>query len=260
MSRRWVTLALVAATTIAPLATADAPTSAHRWARNDPARPQPPVLIPKSAVLGLRPPADATVLFDGRGLDAWAVPPASGWNVKAGILYPGGIKDNHLVTRATFGSLQLHLEFRTPFPPVGEGQHRGNSGVFLMGVYEIQIVDSVDNPTYADGLPGAVYGQTPPRVVAARPPGEWQSLDIYFEPPQFAGDAIVAPPYVTVILNGILVQDHQPIFGDTKFDPPRYLTRASEGPIGLQDHGAPTDLVGFRNIWVRSLGAVADEP
>jgi hypothetical protein len=241
-------------TAITPVTTV----SPGRWARNDPARPQPPERVPGGAVLGLAPPPDAIVLFDGRSLEAWVIPPGSGWAIRDGVLVPGGLIDNHLETRQRFGSLQLHLEFRTPFPAAGEGQHRGNSGVFLLGVYEIQIVDSFRNPTYADGLPGAIYGQVPPSVVAVRPPGEWQSLDIVFDAPRFDHERLVSPPFVTVLLNGIVVQNHQQILGDTKFDPPAYRTRANEGPIGLQDHGAMTDLVGFRNIWVRPI-ATADD-
>lgn len=232
------------------------PAGAAEWRTNDPARPQPPTLLPRQAVLDLRPPADAIVLFDGSGLDAWIVPPDSGWASRGGSLLPGGRVFNKLLSRESFGDLQLHLEFRTPTPPSGEGQHRGNSGVFLMGVYEIQILDSFNNPTYADGTLGAVYGQTPPLVLAPRPPGVWQSFDIYFQAPRIADGAVVEPPYVTVVLNGIVVQQHQRIFGDTssKPEPAAYHTVASTGPIGLQDHGSADCRVAFRNIWVRALG------
>ncbi len=259
-------LVAVLAMVAVPSSARSAPSAAvapaqRRWAPNDPGRPLPPTLEPRGAVLGLAPPPDATVLFDGHGLGAWEVASnAGGWTEQDGVMIPGGFRFNKLLSKARFGSMQLHLEFREPSPAAGSGQHRGNSGVFLMGVYEIQLLDSVDNPTYADGTLGAIYGQTPPRVIAARAPGEWQSLDVIFDAPRFAGARVQSPPYATVILNGIVIHDHQEIYGDTSSRPTPlgFATRLEEGPIGLQDHGTATDRVAFRNIWVRPIGATLD--
>lgn len=235
---------------------------AENWKKNDPERPQPPSVVPRGAVLGMAAPSDATVLFDGSNLDAWNVPAASGWSIRDGTLIPGGRVFNNMMSKARFGDIQLHLEFREPSPPRGKGQERGNSGVFLMGRFEIQIVDPIENPTYADGTMAAIYGETPPLVIAARRSGQWQSLDIYFEAPHANGASVTAPAYVTVVLNGVLVHNHQVIHGDTgskATSPPSYLTAATDGPIGLQDHGSPTTRVAFRQIWVRPLGKSADE-
>ena len=227
------------------------------WPPNDPNRPQPSRMPVAAAILDLPPPPDAVRLFDGRGLSQWnlAADPHGGWHVSHGLMLPGGKVFNWLFSRRRFGSVQVHLEYREPNPPAGSGQERGNSGVRLMGVYEIQILDAEHNQTYADGLPGAVYGQTPPAVVPLMRPGAWQSLDILFEAPRFAGTRLLRPAYVTVLLDGIVVQDHQEIFGDTSANkvPLGYATHAERGPIGLQDHGQPSSLVAFRDIWVRPL-------
>jgi hypothetical protein len=227
------------------------------WPPNDLARPQPPRMPVSGALLGVPAPPDALVLYDGRGLGQWnlAADPHSGWHQSRGLMLPGGKVFNWLFSKRSFGSVQVHLEFREPAPARGNGQERGNSGVRLMGVYEIQILDADHNRTYADGLPGAVYGQTPPIVVPVRRPGQWQSLDILFDAPRFEAERLVRPPRVTVLLDGIVVQDHQVIFGDTSAHkvPLGYVTRTDRGPIGLQDHGEPTSIVAFRNIWVRPL-------
>ncbi|HEU5422634.1 MAG TPA: DUF1080 domain-containing protein, partial [Nitrolancea sp.] len=168
-----------------------------------------------AANLGLPPPPDATVLFDGRGLGQWnlAADPGGGWRQSDGLMLPGGKVFNWLFTKRSFGSVQLHLEFREPHPARGAGQERGNSGVRLMGAYEIQILDADHDSTYADGVLGAVYGQTPPSVLPVMASGTWQSLDILFDAPRFQGNRLVRPPYVTVMVDGIVVQDHQEIFG-----------------------------------------------
>ena len=157
-------------------------------------------------------------------------------------------------TKERFGDIQLHLEFATPAQPSGNGQARGNSGVFLMGRFEIQILDSYHNPTYPDGQAAAVYGQHPPLVNASRPPGEWQTYDILFTAPRFAADgALRKPAYVTVLHNGVLVQDHAECYGPTGHRiSPRYSPQdaATTGPLKLQDHHNP---IRFRNIWVRPL-------
>jgi len=246
---------IIAALGLAPAAAV--PAATQPWPPNDPGRPQPPRVAVAQAVLGLPPPPDAVVLYDGHGLGQWnlAADPRGGWHQSGGRMLAGGKVFNWLFTRRRFGSVQVHVEFREPSPPQGEGQERGNSGVRLMGVYEIQILDADHNATYADGLPGAVYGQTPPAVLPVMAPGRWQSLDILFDAPRFRGRKLLRPPYVTVLLDGVVVQDHQRIFGDTSAHkiPLGYLTRAERGPIGLQDHGQASSLVAFRNIWVRPL-------
>jgi 3-keto-disaccharide hydrolase len=210
-----------------------------------------------AATLGAPAPSDALVLYDGHGLAQWnlTADPHGGWHQSREVMLPGGKVFNWLFSKRSFGSVQLHLEFREPDPPGGSGQERGNSGVRLMGVYEIQILDADHNRTYADGLPGAVYGQTPPLIVPVMHPGRWQSLDILFDAPRFQGKRLLRPPYVTVLLDGIVVQDHQAIFGNTSANkiPLGYVTRAARGPIGLQDHGQPSSIVAFRDIWVRPL-------
>lgn len=156
-----------------------------------------------------------------------------------------------LVTRRAFGDVQLHLEFATP-PALGEGQERGNSGVFLMGRYEVQILDSYDNMTYADGQAAAIFGQAPPLVNVSRPPGEWQTFDIVFRRPRFNADGSVAQPArMTVLHNGVLVQDNVTLMGQTAYMAvPRYERHADRLPIALQDHG---NRMRFRNVWVRNL-------
>lgn len=227
------------------------------WPPNDMSRPQPPRMPVSAAILGVPPPPDAVVLYDGHGLGQWnlAADPHSGWHQSHGLMLPGGRIFNWLFSRDSFGSVQLHLEFREPYPARGEGQERGNSGVRLMGVYEIQILDADHDQTYADGLAGAVYAQTPPLVLPVMRPGKWQSLDILFDAPRFQGQRLLRPAYVTVLLDGIVVQDHQEIFGNTSANriPLGYVTRSDRGPVGLQDHGEASSLVAFRNIWVRPL-------
>lgn len=222
-----------------------------KWRVHDSSRPQPPVVIPSSFV-GAPAPADAVVLLGaGEDLSAWQMddgkPPS--WPVANGVLQSG---KGYLRTRAEFADIQLHLEFATPAQVKGEGQGRGNSGVFLAGVFEIQVLDSFENPTYADGQAAAMYGQHPPLVNASRPPGEWQSYDVVFTAPRFAADGTLsAPALVTVFHNGVLVHHARPFWGPTahkKIDP--YTPSAARGPLRLQDHGNP---VSFRNIWLREL-------
>jgi hypothetical protein len=158
----------------------------------------------------------------------------------------------NIATKRGFGDVQLHVEFMEPAPAKGEGQDRGNSGVFLMGIYEVQVLDSYQNPTYADGAVGAIYGQYPPIVNASRPPGEWQTYDIMFHRPRFdANGGLTSPARMTILFNGVLIQDDAVLTGPTahKQRPP-YARHADRLPLILQDHG---DLVRFRNIWVREL-------
>ena len=225
------------------------------WQTRDPNRPYPPRVEVQAAVV-TPPPSDAIVLFDGSDLSQWTNDPANGWSIQSdGTLMPGGHRRNYLASRQTFRDIQIHLEFRTPFPAAGEGQKRGNSGIFLMGIYELQIMDPVNNRTYGDGLPGSIFGQQPPLVLAARHPGEWQSYDIVFTAPRFEADKMLSPPRVTAYLNGVLVQKDRIIRGDTipRAQPPEYQTRINAGPLVIQDHGDATGLVRFRNIWVREI-------
>lgn len=218
---------------------------------NAPDKPKPPVVTP-AAFVNEPPPADAIVLFDGKDLSQWASgDSAAKWIVKDGYMevVPG---TGSLRTKRAFGDVQLHIEFRTPTPPHGESQERGNSGVFLMGHYEIQVLDVYHNDTYADGYTAAVYGQTPPLVNAARPPGEWQSYDIVFHRPHFNTDGSVeTPARVTVFWNGLLAQDNTVITGWTVHNQvAKYQPHADQLPLMLQDHENPTR---FRNVWVREL-------
>jgi hypothetical protein len=212
-------------------------------------RPQPRVVTPGTAG---QPPSDAVVLFDGSGLSGWTSVKSggeAGWKVEDGYMevVPG---TGDIQTREEFGSCQLHLEFRCPDVVKGDGQGRGNSGVFLMGRYEIQVLDCFENPTYPDGTTGGIYGQCPPLVNACRRPGEWQSYDIIWEAPQFDGGRVTKPAYVTVLLNGILLHHRQELRGGTQHRKlPEYAAHG-DGPLRLQDHG---DLVRFRNIWYRPL-------
>ena len=224
-----------------------------KWHVHDGDRPHPRVVAP-GAEVG-KPPADAIVLFDGKNLDAWQSDKGGGpakWKVENGYMeVAGGTGD--IVTRQKFGDYQLHVEFREPAPPTGNSQGRGNSGVFLAGIYEVQILDSYDNPTYADGQVSAIYGQTPPQVNAARPPGEWQSFDIVFTSPRFADGKMTSSGFVTVFHNGVLTQDRTALLGPSVHHAlPKWQPHDLAMPIKLQDHTFP---VRFRNIWVRPIAA-----
>jgi hypothetical protein len=227
------------------------------WHVHDPARPLPPVVTPGSFSEAATPPSDAIVLFDGKDLSQWRDQKTGGpapWTVVDGAAISA--KD-FIETTNTFGDIQLHLEFREPTPPHGDGQGRGNSGVFLMGKYEIQVLDCYNNKTYADGSTGGIYGQHPPLANSCRPPGEWQTYDIVFNVPHFDDDGkLVTPAYATVILNGVLLQNHQAIRGETNWRVPgEYKPVGPAGPLALQYHSNP---VAFRNIWVRPIPVVTD--
>jgi hypothetical protein len=220
---------------------------------HDSERPDPAVVSPGTPAN--RPPSDAVVLFDGTSHAGWKGREAP-WALVEGALtapaYVKGRKPNPIETIEGFGDVQLHLEFRTPPADSTTGQMRGNSGIWFMQRYEVQILDAYANPTYADGTIGALYGWKPPLVNAARPPGEWQSYDIVFERPRFANDGtLVRPAYATVFLNSVLVQNRQPFLGTTVWRKvATYAPHADSLPLQLQDHGSP---VSFRNIWVRRL-------
>ena len=228
-----------------------------RWKPNDPDRPLPPVIeagTSSTQEMPGRAPSDAVVLFDGKDLTKWEGEdgkPAK-WKVADG--YFEVVPHSGLIhTREAFGDCQLHVEFAEPVPAVGESQERGNSGVFLMGLYEIQVLDSYQNKTYADGQASAVYAQFPPLVNASRPPGQWQWYDIIFHGPRFDKDGkVLRPARVTVLHNGVLVQDNVELSGPTGHHVrPPYKPGPDKLPLSLQDHGNP---VRFRNIWIRELG------
>ena len=196
------------------------------------------------------PPSDAIVLFDGTDLSKWNN--AEKWQVNEGTMVTG---QGAIQTKEKFGDCQLHIEWSAPTPPKGSSQARGNSGVFFLGKYEIQVLDSFDNETYFDGQAGAVYKQTPPLANAMRPPGEWNTYDIFWTSPRFNEDgSLKSPAYVTAVHNGVLILNHFELKGDTPYNrPPRYEGHDETGPISLQDHGNP---VRFRNIWLRAIKPV----
>ena len=225
------------------------------WPPTDSTRPRPPIVTPASAGAPVPAPSDAIVLFDGKDLSRWRSEGGepAGWTVRDGYMEvkPGA---GAIQTVQGFGSVQLHIEWMSPTPPRGESQERGNSGVFLMGKYEVQVLDSYDNPTYADGQAASLYGQYPPLVNASRKPGEWQTYDIIFHAPKFKGDgSLEQPAVVTVIHNGVLVQDHVVLTGPTAHQArPPYAAHPDKLPLLLQDHGS---LVRYREVWVRELGS-----
>lgn len=210
--------------------------------------PEPKVVTPGEAN---SPPSDAIVLFDGKDLSQWEA--ASGgppkWIVKDGAATARG---GDIRTKQSFGDYQLHVEWAEPTEVKGEGQGRGNSGVFLADRYEIQVLDSYNNSTYWDGACGSIYKQWPPMVNANRKPGEWQTYDIIFEAPRFDEKGkLLKPGYATVLQNGIVVQNHSEILGSTAWDQaPHYEPHPLRQPIHLQFHGNP---VRFRNIWLREI-------
>ena len=223
-----------------------------RWRVHDLRRPQPPrVVPPMRECRGVRPPRGAVALFSGRSTTAFVGDRLPDWSVEGGALVAGARQPNRIATRRSFGDLELHLEYREPDPPRGVWQYRGNSGVFLMGRYEIQILDSYGSPTYPDGQTGALYGQAPPAFNAALAPGRWQCLDIVFTAPRFVHGTLRSPARVSVRHNGILVQDRARFLGPTAFaEIERYVPHPRMLPLALQDHGDGTSRVAFRNIWV----------
>jgi hypothetical protein len=226
-----------------------------KWHVHDGERPQPPLVTPGTFSTQEKagtPPSDAIVLFDGKDLTKWKGPKGEpGWKVENGeiVIVKGG---GTLTTKEEFGDIQLHLEFTAPTPPKGNGQGRSNSGLFFMGRYEFQILDSHNNPTYPDGQATALYGQVPPQVNASRAPGEWQTYDVVFTAPRFNEDGTVkSPGTVTALHNGVVVHNHSAyIGGSTHQRLAKYSKHGLTGPISLQDHGDP---VRFRNIWVRPI-------
>jgi hypothetical protein len=206
--------------------------------------PEPKVVSP--GTVGV-PPSDAIVLFDGKDLSQWKN--GENWIVKDGV---ATANKTGISTKQQFGDMQLHLEWASPAKVEGNGQGRGNSGVYLMGKYEVQILDSFDNKTYFDGQAASIYKQYPPLVNACRKPGEWQTYDIIFNAPRFEKDGKIAKPgFITVLHNGVLVQNHSELQGGTFYDrPPEYKAHPEKGAIDIQFHGNP---VQFKNIWVREF-------
>jgi hypothetical protein len=219
------------------------------WRVHDSKRPRPVVVTP-GPFAALPRPDDAVVLFDGKNLDAWTANggPAR-WVVEGEdlVVSPSG----DIQTQDHFGDIQLHVEWAAPKEVKGDSQGRGNSGIFLMGRYEVQVLDSYENPTYADGQAAALYGQRPPDVNVCRPPGEWQTYDIFFRAPRFTDGKLQAPAVITVVHNGVVVHHAHPLLGTTSHKAlPKYVAHDPKGPIRLQDHGNP---VRYRNIWCREL-------
>lgn len=235
------------------------------WAQTDPKATEQWEPVPKIVAPGnqdSKPPSDAVVLFDGRDLAQWESSkdhsPAR-WKVHDGVLTVDKAAGN-IQTRKHFTDYQLHLEWQVPKDITGEGQARGNSGLFLASTgpadegYEIQIMDSWKNTTYVNGQAASIYKQTPPLANAMRPPGEWQTYDVIWTAPRFAADgSLKSPAYVTLFHNGVLVQNHTRLAGETFYiGKPKYKPYA-EAAIKLQAHGDPSQPISFRNIWVRPL-------
>jgi len=220
------------------------PELTYKW------EPIPPVVTPGD---GTAPPSDAIILFDGKNMDQWEKPNGEpvGWKLEEGVMTI--VKGRGAIqTKQAFDDIQLHLEWRAPVEIEGEGQERGNSGIYFQGRYEVQILDCYENTTYVNGQTGSVYKQHIPLANVCRPPGEWQAYDIIFMAPRFKENgSLFSPATVTVLHNGVLLQNHVTIQGTTEhIGLPAYKTHPLKQPLLLQDHSNP---VSFRNIWVREL-------
>jgi hypothetical protein len=228
------------------------------WRVHDIRRPQPPVVDTGTASCSGPVPSDADVLFDGHGLGKWTGKHFSEWTDHGATFQSGGRIYNFLQSKEAFGDAQVHIEWMTPqqpHPPL-DPQHHGNSGVFLMGLYEVQIVDSYKNETYPDGAAGAIYGTAPPLANPTRPPGVWNCYDIVFRAPRFAGGKLESPGWVTVIFNGVVVLAHTMLMGPTATpngEVAHYAPHPPELPLDIQDHGNIESRDSFRNVWVRRL-------
>jgi hypothetical protein len=251
--RRILTVAALITATLSLVSLAQ---DLGKWQIHDRSRPHPPVVVPgttSTQEAAGKAPSDAIILFGGKDLSKWhseGNTPAK-WKVADGY-FEVVPKTGSLTTNQAFGDCQLHVEWATPNPPRGTDQDRGNSGVYLMGLFEVQVLDSYHSDTYADGQAGAVYGQYPPLVNVCRPPGQWQVYDIVFRGPRFdAGGKLLRKARITVLQNGVLIQDHVELTGPTahKARPP-YKPIPEKLPLSLQDHNHP---VRYRNIWIREL-------
>jgi len=219
--------------------------------------PQPSVVTPGKATTNAiqSPPSDAVVLFDGKDLSQWQKPngEAAGWRVHDGVMTVDK-STGDIRTKSEFGDFQLHIEWLIPENISGESQTRGNSGVYLQGLYEIQVLDNYNAETYVNGQAGSVYKQSPPLVNPIRKPGEWNSYDIIYTAPTFTKDGRYrTPPVVTVLFNGVLVQNQTIIQGITEYIGFPTIKEHGRGPILLQSHGDPSEPISFRNIWIREL-------
>lgn len=230
------------------------------WKAHDLSRPAPSVVTPNEKLGG--PPSDAVVLFDGTDMAQWrgAGGGEAKWKIVEGAM-ESVPNSGFVFSREEFGDCQVHLEFASPKTVKGNGQGRGNSGVFLLGEFEIQVLDSYENLTYADGGAGSIYGQHPPLVNASKKPGQWQSYDIVFRRPRFDDNGkLKTPARLTVLHNGVVIQDGSEAYGPTnwiahkKYGP---IKNKTKGPLSLQDHGNP---VRYRNIWVRRLVETPPKP
>lgn len=228
----------------------------QEWRIHDRSRPKPPVVTPGTTGTQDKAgtaPSDAVVLFDGSNLDAWQnfQDEPAGWNIVGDYMEvsKGG---GSIRTRQGFGDCQLHVEWCIPKGIKDKGQDAGNSGVYLMQKYEVQVLNSYGNTTYADGQAASLYGQFPPDVNSSRPEGQWQTYDIIFRRPRFDGNGdLISPATITVIHNGVLVHNNRELFGPTEWqERPAHSAHPDRLPIMLQDHGNPTR---FRNIWIRDL-------
>jgi hypothetical protein len=237
MSNRWCYLSLTAVILCCLPGAIEEYKSGKVW-------PEPKVITPG---VGTAAPSDAIVLFDGKSLEAWNG--GDKWSIADGV---ATAQKTGLTTKQKFGDCQFHIEWASPEKVEGTGQGRGNSGVYFMGKYEVQILDSYENKTYFDGQAASIYKQHPPLVNACRKPGEWQTYDIIFNAPRFDESGKVTKPcYITVIHNGVVVQNHFELTGGTFYHkPPEYEKHADKLPINIQFHGNP---VKFRNIWIREL-------
>lgn len=216
--------------------------------------PQPKIVTPGDPKTNSAP-SDAIVLFDGKNLDAWQSRDGSPakWTVKDGVMTVNK-QGGDILTRQSFGSYQLHIEWYVPKGITGSSQARGNSGVFMQDKYEVQILDCYQNETYVDGMTGSIYKQTPPLVNAMRKPGEWNVYDIIYTAPVFKADGTyLYRPRVTVIQNGIVLQNNTEILGTTEYIGLPKVVKHGNGPIRLQAHGDPSAPISFRNIWIRPL-------
>ena len=226
------------------------PESSELW------NPVPRIVTPSDAIVSKAlstAPSDAIVLFDGKDFSKWKSSLPNGkvqWTIADGAMtVKPGSKD--IETIQQFDDYQLHIEFRTPAEVKGTSQGRGNSGIFMQGKYELQVLDNYDNRTYSNGQAGAIYKQTMPFVNACRKPRQWQTYDIVYTSPKFNKDSmIITPAYITVLHNGVLVQNHTPIYGTTPYIGQPHYEVHGKGPIKLQDHDNTTS---FRNIWIREL-------